>query len=179
MELWNWYRFCPRCGAEARVIGAPPFECGECGFLRFFNPACAVAAFVIDPNERALFIRRAREPSKGKLGLPGGFVDSGENAEEALRREVFEEVGVELNSLAYLGSWPNRYPTPHGVVPVCDLFFVARVDSNRTTPAASEVSDIVWAIPADIDAGELAFDSMRAALDAIVRRAKARSNSMA
>jgi ADP-ribose pyrophosphatase YjhB (NUDIX family) len=129
-----------------------------------------VAAFVLDPRGRALFIRRAREPSKGKLGLPGGFVDSGETAEAALRREVSEEVGIDLAGLDYLGSWANRYPTPHGIVPVCDLFFIAHVESNRTRPATEEVSDVAWIMPAELAEGDFAFESMLAARNAFVQR---------
>jgi NADH pyrophosphatase NudC (nudix superfamily) len=179
MELWDSYRFCPRCGAAAEATTTPPFKCRRCGYVRFFNPACAVAAFVVDPRERTLFIRRAHEPSIGRLGLPGGFVDAGESAEAAIRREVFEEVGISLNGIEYFGSWPNRYPTPHGTVPVCDLFFIARVESNRTKPAVAEVADVIWVPPDRIPLDEIAFDSMRRAVEAFVRRAGVGSDATA
>jgi NAD+ diphosphatase len=169
MELWETYQFCPRCGGKGAGLPASPFRCSDCGFIRFFNPACAVAAIVLDPAGRALFIRRAREPARGKLAMPGGFIDCGESAEEATRREVFEEVGVELDGLEYFGSWPNRYPTPSGIINVCDLFFIGRVRKTATTLAIDEVADIVWADTHKVSLDEIAFPSMRAALEEFQR----------
>lgn len=86
------FTHCPGCGAR-RPERAEPLSC-RCGFHYYFNPAVAVGGLITDADGRMLFIRRARDPGRGKLGLPGGFVDAGESAEEALRREVEEEVGL-------------------------------------------------------------------------------------
>lgn len=74
-------------------------------------------------------IRRARDPGKDKLGLPGGFVDVGEGVGAAAVRELREEVGIELaeSDLAYLGSWPNTYHFKGLAIPVSDVFFHAQV----------------------------------------------------
>jgi len=72
------FQFCPRCG-ERREAGASPqpFVCRACGFHFYFNPCLAVAAILLGPDDRALFIRRAHEPAKGKLAVPGGIKLSG------------------------------------------------------------------------------------------------------
>ncbi|HYT59019.1 MAG TPA: NUDIX domain-containing protein, partial [Haliangiales bacterium] len=89
----EFFHHCPRCGAKQAALPAGnSFKCAACGFLYYFNPAIAVAGFVFAADGRALFIRRAKEPAKGRLALPGGFVDFNETAEEALRRETREEV---------------------------------------------------------------------------------------
>ena len=65
---WALFRFCPRCGAAHGETPRPePFHCEACGFLFFFNPAVAVAALVVRDDGRALFIRRAKEPARGRL----------------------------------------------------------------------------------------------------------------
>jgi ADP-ribose pyrophosphatase YjhB (NUDIX family) len=159
---------CPRCGLPRAAGAANPFHCGTCGFTYYFNTASAVAAFIEDGSDRCLFIRRAREPARGKLALPGGFTDLDETAEQALRREIQEELGLELGSLSYVGSWPNRYHANGFVVPVLDLFFHAVVDSPDVRVHADEVSGIEWLRLEEVDLGDLAFASMRTAVQSLI-----------
>ena len=65
------YLFCPRCGTEAVAVGSVPFRCGQCGFANFFGPVAAVGGLVINDAGELLLVRRARDPGKGKWGLPG------------------------------------------------------------------------------------------------------------
>jgi len=106
--------------------------CMACGFRLYFNPAVAVAVFVQDAAGRVLLIRRAKEPGAGKLAPPGGFIDVGERAEDAVHREVHEEVGLRLTDLRFLGSQPNEYLFGGVLYPVLDLFFKTRVRSRRS-----------------------------------------------
>src|SRR5689334_8035538 len=100
---------CPRCGVR-RPPAAPrqPFHCDACGLHFYFNAALAVATLLLGPDDRILFIRRAKEPAQGKLAVPGGFVDIGETAEAALRREIKEEVNLEVGPLTFLCSATNE-----------------------------------------------------------------------
>lgn len=153
------FAHCPRCAAPAEP-GANPFHCAGCGLTYFFNPTVAAAAFVFDA-EQCLFIRRAKDPAKGKLAVPGGFIDYGETAEEALRREVREEVGIEIAELAYLGSCTNRYPYRDVVYPVVDLIFTAKAVNPHDAVALDGVAELEWRRVNDIDPEELAFPSLR------------------
>ena len=165
MEPSRQFQFCPRCGRAQKE--RPPdkcFRCDACEFQYYFNPAIAVAAFIVDADGLVLFIRRAKDPGKGKLAVPGGFVDAGETAEGALRREILEEVNLELTSLEFLASFPNQYHYKGVTYPVVDLFFVGRTDSTHSTAALDGVASCAWLDPAPIDLDEIAFPSMRAAL---------------
>lgn len=161
----SFFRFCPRCGQPAgKPVRRPRFDCAACGFVYYFNPTVAAAAFIVRPDGHVLFIRRASEPAQGKLAIPGGFVDPGETAEEALRREIREEVNLEVRALEFLCSQPNEYPYREITYPVCDLFFVARPDPACEVRALDAVESFGWLEPAKVDPEEIAFPSMRRAL---------------
>lgn len=157
-------RYCPRCGSTNILRNGGHIVCQACGHQHYVNPAVAVGALVLNQEERMLFLRRAKDPGKGLLGMPGGFVDAGETAEEALRREVREETGLELKSMAFLLSHPNRYNYAGICYDVLDLFFICRVDSFHAAQALDEVEAVVIRPPSAVSPDEIAFPSMRAAL---------------
>jgi ADP-ribose pyrophosphatase YjhB (NUDIX family) len=165
MEPPSLFRYCPRCGrAVDGAAGAQPFRCRACGLELCFNAAVSAAAFVVAGDGRVLFIRRAKEPGRGKLAIVGGFVDPGETVEDALTREVREEVGLELTSLTYLASFPNVYRY-HGVdYPVADLYFVCRASEPAMAAALEDVESVCWLDPRTVAPDDVAFPSMRAAL---------------
>ena len=165
------FRHCPRCGAR-REEGQPiqPFHCTACGFHYYFNAALAVAGVLLGPDRRALFIRRALEPARGKLAIPGGFVEIGETAEAALRREVLEEVNLELAPPRFLCSAPNEYPYRGVTYPVLDLAFVAEVLDISRAAALDGVESYAWIHPRDVDLDEIAFPSIRDALRCFLRQ---------
>jgi ADP-ribose pyrophosphatase YjhB (NUDIX family) len=164
----SFFAHCPRCGVaqreDARRNAAGPFRCHACGFTLYFNAASAVAAIIVRDDGRALFIRRAKDPGKRKLGMPGGFVDAGESAEEALAREVREEVGLDVVALRYLSSHTNRYAFAGVTYTTLDLFYEGTVTNPERAAALDAVESLVWADPLTIDLDAIAFESMRAAL---------------
>ena len=159
------FRHCPRCGVNQ--TGEPPekvFDCPACGFRFYFSAANAVAVFVTRDDGRALFIRRARDPGKGRLAPPGGFIDIGETAEEAARREIREEVDLELGPLEFIASQPNTYPYAGVTYPVLDLFFTARATNADAARSLDDVDGFVWRDPRSVPPEEMAFGSMQSAL---------------
>lgn len=145
-------------------------SCPACGFLHYFNPAVSVAAFVRDAAGCVLFIRRAKEPGRGKLAPPGGFVDFDETAEEALRREVREEAGLELASVDYLCSAANHYHYKGVTYPVLDLFFVAAPALDQQARALDDAESCCWLKANEVSPADLAFESMRAAFAVLQAR---------
>lgn len=164
MKPSSFFRFCPACGtARPSIRNGALLHCGACGFHFHFNPAVSVSAFLRRRDGRILLIRRARAPGRGMLAPPGGFVDIGETAEEALARELREEVGVDATSVRFLCSSTNRYRYREVTYPVVDLFFTARIQSPAKASALDDVREIGWFAPDEVESGRLAFPSMRAA----------------
>ena len=162
------FRHCPRCGAPAGP-SANPFVCPACAFHFYFNPTVSAGAYLSDDAGRLLLVRRAKEPSKGKFGIPGGFIDIGETAEDALRREVREEVGLEIDGVRFLASFPNFYDYKGVTYPVCDLLFAGRALEPGSARALDGVAGIEWRMPDEIDEGELAFESLNFGLRQVGR----------
>lgn len=168
MWLAESFHHCPKCGASGlKSKNRKSFDCPDCGFHFYLNPAAAAAALILSerrPGE-ILFVKRAKDPQKGKLALVGGFVDRGESLEETVTREVQEELGVGLERLIYHGSFPNEYAFHNVKYPVTDSFFRAYVSHEEEFEVdKAEVGEIVWRNVGTIDLGELAFASMRRAV---------------
>jgi len=157
-------KFCPLCGSPNFPARSPKHHvCKDCAFEWFINPAAAAACFVFDDANQVLLIRRQKDPGKGMLAPPGGFIDVGETAEDGLRRELREETGLEIREISFLCSQPNTYAYGGYRYPVLDLFFRARVPSFSGAFAGEETTALVIKPAIQIDPAELAFPSMQAA----------------
>ena len=160
------WRYCPMCGQAEESVGTNPFRCPSCGYVHHFSPASAVAAITTDHSGNVLLLIRAQNPGKGKFGLPGGFVDPGERAEDALYREVFEEVGLRVTRLEFLASYPNSYAYGGVILPVTDLFFAAEVDTFDGMKAeVGEIDGWHFCQPGQHELNNMAFESNRRALE--------------
>jgi len=168
MDPRDHFAFCPRCASAPREPPEAPncFRCAACGFTYYFNTASAVVGMILDADGRILFIRREREPGRGKLAMPGGFVDAGESAEAALLREVREEVGLELRDVTYFASYPNRYPYAGVTYTTLDIFFMCGTDEPSRAAAFDAVSAVEWRELPGVPEHEIAFESMKAAIRA-------------
>jgi ADP-ribose pyrophosphatase YjhB (NUDIX family) len=175
-ELISSYTRCPVCGSDA-YLAEPPGQrsCRECGHRDFNNPIVAVAAVILDAKDHVLLIQRAKDPAKGKLAMPGGFVDRGESLEDAVHREIAEEIGLSLKSVTYLCSHPNSYCYQSLDRPVCDVIFLAEAETFDVVLQQEEVK--AWSLIrlVDINPQDLAFDSMRHALAVLLGQRARRS----
>lgn len=162
-ELDGW-RFCPRCSAS--IAGdAARLECESCGFVVYANPKPTASALV-ELDGRLLLTRRAIEPSLGAWDLPGGFVEEHEHPLEALRRELREETGYEVEPVAFLGIWMDEYGGDSTAQTTLNLFWTARILGGEPQ-AADDVSELGWFAAGEVPPdGELAFPCVALALAA-------------
>ncbi len=156
------FRFCPCCGSNGFVINDfKSKRCNNCGFVFYFNPQSATVAFILNDKGELLVARRAKEPAKGTLDLPGGFSDSFETAEEGVSREVKEETGLDVCEAEYLFSLPNKYIYSGFEEHTLDLFFLCHTRQATALKAADDVSSLRW-VPIDsLDAQEFGLQSIR------------------
>jgi 8-oxo-dGTP diphosphatase len=155
------YKFCPQCGGrlEQRIIQPkepPRLVCRDCGFVFYLDPK--LAAIAIIPWEDGLVLaRRAIEPGYGLWVAPGGFVDVGERVEDAVVREVREEVflDVRINRLLNIYSYPGRTTVI--------VAYVAEVIAGRPGGGDETLEARIFR-PDEIPWEEIAFTSTRDAL---------------
>ncbi len=160
-EPINFLRFCPHCGSAKFIArSSRQFLCRSCGFNFFINASAAVVALIKDNNNRLLLVQRDREPAIGKLDLPGGFVDPGESIEDALRREIHEELGVSVINARYLYSAPNEYIFSGYKVRTSDMAFECQVD-HTPDHASDDVRSLQWTPLTDVHPSDMAFSSIR------------------
>jgi ADP-ribose pyrophosphatase YjhB (NUDIX family) len=158
----NRFNHCPACGSTRfSVYDEKSKKCADCRFIYYFNPSAAVACFIRNHSGEYLFVRRAKEPAKGTLDLPGGFVDLHESAEEAVRREVREETNLQIADLRYLFSLPNIYPYAGFRVHTVDLFFECLIPDFNEAIAADDADSIVIRKPERICPEDFGLTSIR------------------
>lgn len=106
------FRFCPGCAVPLTPIPDGPDAglpgCPDGHYVHYANPAVTAFAFVEDAG-RYLALRRAQPPALGEWDLPGGFIEAGEDPDDAIRREIAEETGLEVVDLEVFGAWTSRY----------------------------------------------------------------------
>lgn len=164
-------QFCPRCGSQHFKAGNfKPWTCPDCNFQFFQNTAASAAALILNDMNELLLVRRAHNPHKGMWHLPGGFIDAGETAEEALARECMEEVNLEVYQLQYLQGYPNTYLFDGLVYNTLDIFFEAKARNHETIQALDEVDSLRWEALSNIDLDQIAFVSCRNAITKLAQK---------
>lgn len=160
------FKFCPKCGsAHFEINNFKSKKCNDCGFIYYFNSSAATAVFITDSQGRLMVVRRAHEPAKGTLDLPGGFVDLYETGEEAILREIKEETNLELQHVRYLFSIPNIYLYSGFEVHTLDMFFEATNGNYNNYRPADDVSEIFFLDRKDIRPEEFGLISIKKAVE--------------
>ncbi|MEU8822650.1 NAD(+) diphosphatase [Streptomyces sp. NPDC048636] len=141
VALENWqrlHRFCSRCGERTVIAAAGHIRrCPACGAEHYPRTDPAVIMLVTDEQDRALLGRQVHWP-EGRFSTLAGFVEPGESIEQAVVREVAEEVGVRVGEVEYVASQP--WPFPSSLM----LGFLARATSSRIQVDGEEIHEARW-----------------------------------
>jgi NAD+ diphosphatase len=136
---WHWrHGFCANCGVATEVVDAGhERRCPACGAHHFPRTDPVVIVRVSDGADRLLLGRSPRWP-EGRYSLLAGFVEPGETLEDAVRREVHEESGIEVTAVAYVASQP--WPFPSSLM----LGFQALAEGEEPRADGDELEDVRW-----------------------------------
>jgi len=139
-EWARTHRFCGACGgATQRMPGERAMTCATCGHAAYprVSPAMMV---LVKRGADILLARHARGPRWSALA---GFLEAGESLEDAIHREVREEVGLEVEDLRYFAS--QSWPFPHSLM----VAFTAEFAGGQLRPDRIEVAEARWFAPGD------------------------------
>jgi ADP-ribose pyrophosphatase YjhB (NUDIX family) len=130
-------------------------DCSGCGRSWYRNPAPTVGCVIVRDG-RALVAVRAGEPWKGQIDVPGGFLAVGEDPIDGLRREVREELGVEIEvtDADYVQTVAHRYEDDGEWL--ISMGFKARLVSGEPSPS-DDVAAVKWVALEDLDDLEFAW----------------------
>lgn len=143
LRAWQWLtwnkqaKYCGQCGSLLEsAVDAPQKTCTACDAVFFprFSPAIMV---LIQRDDKILLARSAHFP-KNRYSALAGFVDLGESAEQAVHREVKEEVGLRIKDLVYFGTQPWPFPDSFMIA------FKATYHSGEIVIDANEIEDARW-----------------------------------
>ncbi|MBF0648890.1 NUDIX domain-containing protein [Dysgonomonas sp. GY75] len=152
MHPLSQFKYCPKCGSIRFVENNfKSKRCEDCGFIYYFNSCSSTIAIIINDDKELLVATRAHEPVKGTLDLPGGFVDMEETGEEAVAREVKEETGLDVDTVSYLFSIPNKYVYSGFEVQTLDLVYRCFVKNTENLKAEDDVARLEFIKISELD----------------------------
>jgi NAD+ diphosphatase len=140
-SLLAWHRhhgFCANCGASTvQLDGGHERHCPACDAHHFPRTDPVAIVRVTDGDDCLLLGRQAHWPD-GRFSVLAGYVEPGETLEEAVRREVLEESGIEVGAVSYLASQP--WPFPSSLM----IGFSAVATGGEPAPGDGELSEVRW-----------------------------------
>jgi len=164
--------FCRRCGTKLANIQGHVFRCKNDHTI-FNNESPAVGVLLVNDKKEVLMAIRAIDPGKGRFDMPGGFCDGAETYEEAVARELQEELNItpdDYEHLEYIGSFCDPYAYAGEEQSVLAGVFTARIKPDVTLKPEDDVAEVSFMKYDDIDQSKIQFPSQIAGLKILRER---------
>lgn len=140
LQILRWNRdhqYCSRCGQEVSESNTELAKvCNSCGLVSYPRISPAVIMSIIDGDR--ILLARNKHFSAGKYSPLAGFVEPGETMEQAVQREILEEVNLKVDNISYFGSQP--WPFPHSMM----VGFTTRFSGGLLQIDNDEIVDAQW-----------------------------------
>lgn len=144
IQILAWdrtHRYCGQCGTPTEtMVNERAKHCPNCGLVSYprLSPAIIIAVVRHTEHGKQLLLARNHRFPAGRFSVIAGYVEPGESLEECARREVREEVGIEINNIRYFGSQP--WPFPNSLM----VGFVADYERGELALEESEIAEAGW-----------------------------------
>ena len=163
MNPWQAYIFCPRCGNKLEEK-TDSMRCVSCGYDLYLNPIPCNGVIIENENKEILLVKRKFEPQKGFWDVPGGFINSGEELEHSVKREILEEISVEVEMTGIVGIYKDSYVFQGIKFPTLGIMVSAKIISG-TLKAADDAEEFKYFTKQQVSELSIAFDAVKRALD--------------
>ncbi len=161
------YSYCPSCGtkySEAAHVEDFGWHCESCDYTYFESLRTTATALIMQDN-MVLLVKRGIDPEKGTWDLPGGFVRPDEHPEQAVVRELAEELGVVARvRQLYLVNSPGEYLYKGHIQFTCDHLYLCEIVSGDPMPA-DDVAEFHWHSRTEIPSNDQVFTPIRPAFE--------------
>ena len=156
------FKFCPFCGSRNFLWdGVKAHSCSDCSRKLYINEAGATIALIKNDKNELLFTTRKFNPAAGMLDFPGGFIDLGETAEDCVKREVKEELNLEVTDITFFGTFPNQYEYGGLTYFTIDIVFECRVKSFTTLRADDDAASVQFINPNKVNINDIGLQSVK------------------
>lgn len=156
------FKFCPYCGNVNFLWNKiNSFFCKNCKQKFYINMAAAVVAVIYNDNGELLLTRRKHNPFAGLLDLPGGFVNLHETAENAVIREIKEELNIDVSDYKFIATFPNEYIFSGLQYFTEDIVFLCKVTNFANISANDDISSYEFIAIDKINIDEIGLNSIK------------------
>jgi ADP-ribose pyrophosphatase YjhB (NUDIX family) len=162
------YKHCLLCGGKL-LVKETYFECSQCGHHIYNSPAPCNAVIIENNNGEILLVKRKIDPKKGYWDLPGGFIQPNEAFETSVKREIKEELGIEIEVKQIIGVYHDEYLFQNVFQPTLGIVVSAKILNGKLS-ASDDISSYKFFPKTEVLKQKIAFKSIAQGLENYLKK---------
>ncbi len=170
MNLIRAYKFCPRCSGNLIFKKDNLLVCNKCNFEFYINPSPCNAVIIENEKQEIMLVKRKFDPMKGYWDLPGGFINAYESFEDSVKREIKEELGVEVKLGKTIGVYKDIYVFQDVENPVIVIVVLAKI-TKGIIKVSDDISGYKYFPKDKVLKEKLAFPTIRLGISDYLKKA--------
>jgi NAD+ diphosphatase len=164
MKLVKAYKYCPLCKGDFKQKSNRLFVCQKCNHKQYINPVPCNGVIIVNDNNQIMLVKRKVAPKKEYWDLPGGFIEPGESFETSVKREITEELGIDIEIKKIVGIYNDIYFYENLEYPTMGIVVSAKLKSSNIK-VADDISSFKFFEKKDVLKQKLAFKALRHSLE--------------